>query len=248
MLPAMQSPSAILSGRAALVTGASSGIGLAVARLLADRGCGVTMVARDENRLQSAAFEGALPISADAADEEAMGSALQRHIERWGRLDIVVANAGIGRAGGVGNTPPHRLERVLRTNLLSLFTLGRLTLPALRDAGAEHRGAWFIVTASISGLRPMPGYAAYSASKAAALSVARSIDAEESQHGVRACALCPAFVDTPMTESTRDRVPADAMLPPSDVAAAVDFLLALSPNASVTEIAIGRTGAPPLEP
>lgn len=234
--------------RAALVTGASAGIGLAVCKLLAERGYGVTMVARDEQRLRAAAPEAALAVAADAADEESLAAALQRHTQRWGRLDVVVANAGTGSAGTVATTRPHHLERMLRTNVVSLFTLARLAMPALRDAGVEHRGAWFVVTASISGLRPMPGFAAYSASKAAALSIARSVNAEESANGVRACALCPAFVDTAMTEWTRETVPAGAMLVPDDVALAVRFLLDLSPSASVTEIVIGRAGTDWLAP
>lgn len=238
-----------MTARAALVTGASAGIGLAVARLLSQRGHGVTLVARDEARLRDAAIDGeVLRVAADAADDEAMQGAVERHLERFGRLDVAVANAGTGSPGGAASTRPHHLDRILRTNVVSLFTLARHAMPALRDAGAEHRAAWFVVTASISAVRPMPGFAAYSASKAAALSVARSVDVEESQHGVRACALCPAFVETAMTEWTRERVPAEAMLQPADVAAAVGFLLDLSPTARVTEIVVGRSGGDALAP
>ena len=237
-----------MTARAALVTGASAGIGLAVSRTLTERGYGVTMVARDPQRLEAAALDGALTVAADAADDEAMQAALQRHMERWGRLDVAVANAGTGSGGAVASTKPHHLDRMLRTNVAALFTLARHAMPALRQAGAEHQSAWFVVTASISGVRPAPGFAAYSASKAAALSVARSVDMEEASSGVRACALCPGFVETAMTEWTRDSVPADRMLQPGDVAAAVRFLLELSPNARVTEIVIGRTGAGWQEP
>lgn len=237
-----------MTARAALVTGASAGIGLAVARMLEERGYGVTMVARDVQRLEAAAGGAALAVAADAADEEQMDAALQRHVQRWGRLDVVVANAGTGSGGGVASTRPQHLERMLRTNVGALFTLARLAMPALRESGAEHRAAWFVVTASISGVRPAAGFAAYSASKAAALSIARSVDLEEAEHGVRACALCPGFVETAMTEWTRDSVPAEAMIQPDDVAAAVRFLLDLSPNARVSEIVMGRTGAPPLTP
>jgi NADP-dependent 3-hydroxy acid dehydrogenase YdfG len=237
-----------VTARAALVTGASAGIGLAVSRLLSARGYGVTMVARDAQRLRAAALPQALTVSADAADDGAVEAALRRHLERWGRLDVVAANAGTGSGGTVASTRPHHLERMLRTNVGALFTLARLAMPALREAGAEHRGAWFVVTASISGVRPAGGFAAYSASKAAALSVARSVDVEEAANGVRACALCPAFVETAMTEWARDSVPAGAMLQPEDVAAAVGFLLDLSPNARVTEIVMGRTGASWQEP
>lgn len=243
-----------MTARAALVTGASAGIGLAVSRLLAERGYALTLVGRDRPRLDAAAESllacgtAVQAVAADAGDEDAVAAAVDGHLSRWGRLDVVVANAGTGSGGGAASTRPQHLERMLRTNVVGLFTLARLALPALRAAGTEHRGAWFVVTASISGLRPAPGFAAYSASKAAALSLARSVDVEESRNGVRACALCPAFVATAMTEWTRDSVPAEEMLQPDDVAAAVGFLLTLSPGASVSEIVMGRAGAPPLTP
>jgi 3-oxoacyl-[acyl-carrier protein] reductase len=231
--------------RAALVTGASAGIGLAVAKVLAEQGFSLTIVGRDQARLDAAAatLGDVEAIAADASDEDAMARVVEAHLARWGRLDVVVANAGAGSAGTVAATQPRHLDRVLRGNVVGPFALARLCIPALR----EQRG-WFIVTASISGVQPTAGFAAYSASKAAAVSLARSIDAEEAAHGVRACALCPAFVDTAMTAWTRDAVPAEAMLQPSDVGEAVRFLLALSPNASVTEIVLGRTGMPGLTP
>jgi NAD(P)-dependent dehydrogenase (short-subunit alcohol dehydrogenase family) len=240
-----------VTARAALVTGASAGIGLAVSRVLAERDFAVTMVGRGRERLDAAAggLGGeVLAVAADAADEDAMAAAVAEHLERFGRLDVVVANAGTGSGGGVASTRPEHLDRMLRTNVVALFTLARLAMPALREAGAEHRGAWFVVTSSISGVQPAAGFAAYSASKAAALSVARSVNVEESRRGVRACALCPAFVETAMTEWAREAVAADRMMQPSDVAEAVRFLLSLGPNASVTEIVLGRTGSDGLTP
>ncbi len=112
----------------------------------------------------------------------------------------------------------------------------------------ERTGRWFVVVASLAGTWPMRGFAGYSATKAAAVSLARSIAIEEAGAGVRACAICPAFVDTELSAWARDRVPAEAMLEPADVAEAVRFLLRLSPNASVTELVLRRAGAAPLDP
>ncbi len=248
-----------MTARAALVTGASAGIGLAVSRALVERGYSVTMVARDAARL-GAALRDHMPhaqpggasmvqgLAADAADAEQMAEVMRGHLMAYRRLDVVVANAGTGSGGDAASTKPKHLERMLRVNVEALFTLAHLTMPALREAGAEHRGAWFVVTASISGVRPMPGFAAYSATKAAALSLARSVDVEEERNGVRACALCPAFVETAMSEWTRESIPAETMLQPGDVAAALRFLLDLSPAARVTELVIGRTATEWLAP
>jgi NAD(P)-dependent dehydrogenase (short-subunit alcohol dehydrogenase family) len=242
-----------VTARAAIVTGASAGIGLAVCEALVRQGYAVTMVARDAARIEAAAAQFAesgdvTAMSADAGDESALAEVVGAHLDWYGRIDAVVANAGFGGAGTVADTQARHLERAWRANVAAPFALARLAMPSLRRAGDEHGRAWFVVTASISGVHPSPGFAAYSASKAAAVSLAQSIAAEEASHGVRACALCPAFVDTAMTEWTRDSVPADSMLQPADVAETVGYLLRLSPAASVTEIVIGRTGQPRFSP
>jgi NAD(P)-dependent dehydrogenase (short-subunit alcohol dehydrogenase family) len=96
----------------------------------------------------------------------------------------------------------------------------------------------------MSGVWPTVGSAGYSASKAAAVSLARSIASEEAANGVRSCAICPAFVDTDMTSWLEGSIPTDAMLEANDVAEALRFLLRLSPSASVTELVLRRVGAP----
>jgi NAD(P)-dependent dehydrogenase (short-subunit alcohol dehydrogenase family) len=237
--------------RAAIVTGASAGIGLAMCERLVADGYAVTMLGRDPQRIQAAASGlggDTTAVAGDAADEATLAALVEDHLARYGRLDVAVANAGFGGAGAVAQTEARHLERTLRVNVVAPFALARLAMPALRRAGEEHGGAWLVVTASISGVRPAAGFAAYSASKAAARSLALSVAAEEAGNGVRACAICPAFVDTAMTSWTRDRVPAEAMLQPNDVAAALGFLLSLSPAASVTELVMGRTGAEPFAP
>jgi short-subunit dehydrogenase len=234
--------------RAALITGASAGIGLAIAHQLALGGFDLTVAARRAEGLKRAADElgevtSVRTTAVDAADPEAVAALVREHMDLYHRLDVAVANAGSGRQGTAASTRAQELASMLSLNVAAPFALAREALPALRAAGSEHRGAWFIVTASISGVTPTAGFAGYSASKAAAISLARSITREEADSGVRACALCPAFVDTAMSEWTHGSVPPASMLRAADVAAAVPFLLALSPNALVEEIVIGRHGA-----
>jgi NADP-dependent 3-hydroxy acid dehydrogenase YdfG len=234
----------------ALVTGASAGIGLAIAETLCREGHAVTMVARREPRLSEAASSLQLrgfdvhAVAADVAGTDVAERLVADHVSRFGGLDVLVANAGRGTAATVVEAAPSEIERMLQVNVTSAFALAAAAIPALR---VSH--GWFIAMASMSGVWPTTGVAAYSATKAAAVSLARSIAAEEAESGVRACAICPAFVDTDFTAWLDGAInPAD-MLTADDVAETVRFLLRLSPAASVTEIVLRRVTAPsPLAP
>jgi 3-oxoacyl-[acyl-carrier protein] reductase len=244
--------------RSAIVTGASAGIGLAMTRALLQDGFTVTMAARDEARLLAAADQlGELVDDAataitvhpgDAGDPEAVDDLVAAHLARSGRLDVVVANAGTGTKSPTADTRQKDLERMTRVNVYGPFALARATLPALRACAAEGGSPWFVVTSSLAGVWPMTDFAAYSATKGVGLSLARSISAEEHGNGVRACAICPAFVDTDMTSWVHDAEGPTAMLSPDDVAEAMRFLLRLSPSALVPEIVIQRAGAPAFVP
>jgi 3-oxoacyl-[acyl-carrier protein] reductase len=240
--------------RTAIVTGASAGIGLAVTATLASEGYAVTMVARHAERLTTAAEKlrgDGSEVTALAADVAADGAAahiVATHLDRHGTLDVLVANAGGGTNGSVARTMPNDLDGMLRVNVVALFDLAREAVPALRREQPRAGSGWFVVISSLAGTWPTPGFAAYSATKGVGLSVARSIAAEEARHGVRACAICPAFVDTDLTAWTRDRVPPEEMVDPQDVAEAVRMLVRLSPTAVVTELVLRRVGVGANEP
>ncbi|HET6966462.1 MAG TPA: SDR family oxidoreductase [Acidimicrobiales bacterium] len=239
--------------RTALVTGGSSGMGLAVAEFLAEEGYSLTICGRDVSRLRDArshleeAGAEVAEVSADLSEEGAAERVVEAHLSRYGGLDVVMAGAGFSRRATVAETHADSLRRLLTVHVESSFALARAALPALRRPPSGRPG-WFIVMSSISASWPVAGFAGYSAAKAALLSLARSINAEEGDQGVRACAICPAFVDTPLTAPLRGSVNREDMLSPDDVVAAVRFLLSLSRSASVGQLVIERVGAGTLSP
>jgi short-subunit dehydrogenase len=243
-----------VADRAAIVTGASSGIGLTLAAGLGREGYAVTMSARKADRLEAAAADlkaNGLDVNAVASDAGQAGAAehlVAAHLERYGRIDFVCANAGTGSPGPAGDNREKDTDRMTRVNLLAPFALARETIPHMRTAAAEGSRPWFVIMSSLSGVWPMKGFAAYSATKAAAMSLAKSINVEEAQRGVRACAICPAYVDTDFTTWTHDTVPPTTMLSAQDVTETVMYLLRLSENAIVHEIVLQRAGARPFEP
>ena len=223
--------------RAALVTGGSSGIGLAIARMLRDEGFELTLASRRAEKVEAAAKElGAVAIAADVGDADSCASLVAAHKERFGRLDMLVNSAGIGIGGRVEDIPAKHLDLQLGVNLRGLFLMTQAAIPLLR----ESRG-WIVNLASIAGTLPTPGLAAYGATKAAVISLTRSVNEELDADGVRAVALCPGFVDTPMAEWSG--IPGNEMIQPEDCAEIVRMLLRLSPHARVPQVVIERVGS-----
>jgi NAD(P)-dependent dehydrogenase (short-subunit alcohol dehydrogenase family) len=232
--------------RAAIVTGASSGIGLEIARLLGQEGHAVTMAARRPEKLEAAAQELAgegLDVQAVAGNlgvEEDVRRVVAAHRERYGRLDVLVNNAGVGIGEPVDGLTTKKIDLQLQTNLRSVFLFYRECTPMLREAGAEHRNALVVNMASIAGKSGQPWLSVYGATKAAILNFSQAMDKEMAKDGVKSTALCPAFVDTAMTDFVKGEVPAEKMITTNDVAEGVRFLLRLSPNCIVPEITFAR--------
>ena len=223
--------------RAALVTGGSSGIGFAIARALRDEGLDVSVASRRAEKVEAAAAElGAHGVVADVAEEVDCVRLVAQHIERFGRLDVLVNSAGVGIESAAAAIEARQLDLQLAVNLRGLMLVTREALPHLR----EHDG-WIVNLASILGLRPEGTLAVYSATKAAVISFTGSLNRTEHEHGVRACALCPAFVDTPMAEWSG--IPNDEMIRPADCAEVVRMLLRLGPRARVPQVVLERVGA-----
>jgi NAD(P)-dependent dehydrogenase (short-subunit alcohol dehydrogenase family) len=223
--------------RAALVTGGSSGIGLAIARALKEDGFDLTLVSRRPEKIEAAADElGATAIAANVADAEECARIVAEHHDRFGRLDVLVNSAGVGVGGSIEDLPAKHLDLQLGVNLRGLFLVTQAAIPLLR----ESRG-WIVNLASIAGTVPTPGLATYGATKAAVIALTRSLNAELDADGVRAIALCPGFVDTPMAQWSG--IEPDEMIRPEDCAEVVRMCLRLSPNVRIPQVVMERVGS-----
>jgi NAD(P)-dependent dehydrogenase (short-subunit alcohol dehydrogenase family) len=223
--------------RAAIVTGGSSGIGLAIARMLRDEGYDLTLASRRPEKVEAAANElGAVAVAADVADEAACERLVAGHRERFGRLDMLVNSAGIGIAGTVESLSAKHLDLTIGVNLRGLFLVTQKAIPMLRESHG-----WIVNLASIAGTLATPGLSSYGATKAAVISLTRSLNEELDADGVRAVAICPGFVDTPMAEWSG--IPGDEMIQPEDCAEIVRMCLRLSPHARVPQVVIERAGS-----
>ncbi len=221
----------------ALVTGGSSGIGLAIARMLRDEGFDLTLASRTAAKIEAAAAEiGAQAVTADVGKEEDCIRVVSEHRERFGGLDVLVNSAGIGIAGTVESLQTKHVDLQLNINLRGLLLVSREAIPLLK----ETKG-WIVNLASIAGTTPTPGLTVYGATKAAVIALTRSQNAELDGDGVRAIAICPGFVDTAM--AAWSGLAADEMIQPEDCAEIVRMCLRLSPRARIPQVVVERVGS-----
>jgi NAD(P)-dependent dehydrogenase (short-subunit alcohol dehydrogenase family) len=236
------------AARAAIVTGASSGIGLAIARILGEEGYAITMAARRAEKLDAAvqglAAEGfeVQAVAVNVSDEAEIQKVVAAHREKYGRLDVLVNNAGVGSGAIVGEIQTKHLDMQLSVNLRSIVLFYRECVPLLLAAAAEHSNALVVNTSSISGKFGQGWLSVYSATKHGVVGWTEAMNKELAPQGIKSTALCPAFVDTPMTEFAKQHVPAEQMIRPQDIAEAVRFLLKVSPACIVPEMMFVRPG------
>jgi NADP-dependent 3-hydroxy acid dehydrogenase YdfG len=178
-----------LEGKVALVTGASGGIGAAVARRLHAAGASLGLLSRSGDDL---GLERALGLVCDVRDRTAVAVAADEVVERFGHLDVVVANAGVGAYGPFVELGPERLEAMIDVNLKGTLYTAAATVPHLIAAGEGD----FVSLASVAGLRAFPGEAVYNASKFGQVGFTRALDHELRERGVRATCICPGGVKT----------------------------------------------------
>jgi short-subunit dehydrogenase len=233
---------------AAIVTGASRGIGADVARRLAAKGFDLTVSARGIDALDEIAASlraefgiDVTVVSADMSEPEQVVAIVAAHLAAFGRLDTMVLNAGMGLIGPLETFPVRRFEKMFAVNVRSAYLMLQQALPALRVAGATTaHGGKVIAVASMTGIVGVPNNSAYGATKAALISLCETLNSEESLAGVTATAVCPGYVATPMTEGLSDLVSQDDMLPSGDVAIAVTALTDLSRGTVIPSIVLAR--------
>jgi len=235
-----------MAERAAIVTGASSGIGLAIAQMLGERGYGLTVAARRPEKLDGAAgqlreqgYELEV-VAGSTADEEVVRQVVSTHAERFGRCDVLVNNAGVGIGQPVAEIGTKQLDMQLGVNLRAYVLFYREAAGLLREAAQEHGKAVVVNTASIAGKSGQGWLSVYSATKAGVIGFTQAMNKELGDEGIRSCALCPGFVDTPMTDFVKGQVSAEEMITPTDIALGVQVLLDVSPACVIPEIVFQR--------
>jgi len=237
-----------MAERAAIVTGASSGIGLAIARVLGEEGYAVTMAARQPEKLDRACAlltEAGLDVYAVAgnlSEEESIQRVVAEHKEKYGRLDVLVNNAGVGAGALLADILTKRIDLQLSVNLRQVILFYRESLDLLKAAGAEHGNALVVNTSSISGKRGEAFLSVYSAAKHGVVGWTQAMNKELAAFGIKSTALCPAFVDTPMTDFVKGHINAGDMIRPQDVAESVRFLLRTSTGCVIPEIMFEMPG------
>ncbi|WP_181783308.1 SDR family NAD(P)-dependent oxidoreductase [Pseudonocardia pini] len=233
--------------RAALVTGGSSGIGRAFALALAEDGYDLTLVARTAEKLAVVAREvearggTANVVVGDVSDEGSVAASVASHVDRFGRLDVLVNSAGLGIGEPVGAVTTRRLDRQLSVNVRATVLFCREALGLLTAAGAEHGRALVLNLSSSAGRRGVGGFSVYSATKFAVVGFTEALDAELAGTGVKATVLCPSLVRTPMSEGVHaaDGV---ALLETDDLVKVLRLLLDLSPGCQVPELRMSPPG------
>jgi NAD(P)-dependent dehydrogenase (short-subunit alcohol dehydrogenase family) len=216
--------------------------------MLGEEGYGVTMAARRPDKLEAAAKtladEGldVSQVAANMADEEDIKRVVAAHRDRYGRLDVLVNNAGVGIGAPIDETETKRLDMQLDVNIRSIVLFYRECVDLLKAAGAEHKKALVVNTASIAGKHGQAWLSIYSATKHAVVGFTASMNRELAEAGIKSCALCPGFVDTNMTDFVKGQVAPEDMIQPEDIAESVRFLLRVSPVCIVPEIMFVRPG------
>ncbi|MPZ62513.1 MAG: SDR family NAD(P)-dependent oxidoreductase [Propionibacteriales bacterium] len=236
-----------MNRRVALVTGASSGIGLAIAQMLVSDGYQVTVVSRTREKLQRAADElqklGTVhAIAANVGVDDEVERTVAEHRERFGRLDLLVNNAGQGILGELETMPAKHIDLQLAVNLRSVIGFYQHTMDLLKSAAGEHGSALVVNVSSIAGKQGQPRLAAYSAAKHGIVGLTEAMNRELASTGVKSTVLCPGYVDTTIADPFKDTVSGEQMIRPEDLAESVRFLTRLSPMCVVPEILFLRPG------
>ena len=234
--------------RSAIVTGSSRGIGRAIAQALAEDGYSLTITGRRPDGVEQAVSElrdaGAdvHGVALNHADPDAPAEIVKRHSERFGRLDVLVNNAGVGIGAAADEHQTKFVDMQLGVNLRAIILFYREAIPLLK-ASAEQTGQSHVINlSSISGKSGQPWLSVYSATKAAVVGYTEAMSKELATVHIKSTAFCPGFVDTDMSDFIKDQVPAHEMIRPQDIVEGVRFVLRLSRGCTIPEIVFMRPG------
>jgi NADP-dependent 3-hydroxy acid dehydrogenase YdfG len=245
-----------LSGAAALVTGASSGIGEATARTLAGRGAVVAVAARRSDRLEALAAEiagsggTALPVELDVSDREAAEVAVARTVEELGRLDVLVNNAGVMLLGPMLEAPVEEWQQMVEVNLLGLMYMTKAAIPHLLEAAEGDRGVADIVNiSSVAGRIARRNSGVYNATKFGVGAFSESLRQEVTRRHVRVALVEPGAVATELQGHNRPEVKEEIekrfagmeVLEAEDIADAIEFAVTRPPRVAVNEVLVRPT-------
>jgi NADP-dependent 3-hydroxy acid dehydrogenase YdfG len=238
-----------LAGETALITGASAGIGWATALAFAEKGAHVVVTARREQRLRElcdliAARDGkAVYLAGDAADEATAQNCVALAVKQFGRLDILINNAGAGNYKNLVDTSVEEYDALMDSNMKSSFLFTRHAVPVMIE---QKRGEILFIS-SVAGLQGYAGEAVYCASKFAQIGFAQALDGELRKHGIKVGTICPGGVKTEFAVGkgrTEEGVKNSYMMEPHEVADAIVFACMQPRNARILQMTVRHMGEP----
>jgi 3-oxoacyl-[acyl-carrier protein] reductase len=232
-----------LTNKVAVITGASSGIGRAIAERFALAGCAVVLAGRNQKKLADVAKEiearrgRAHAVACDVTQEADVQHLVEEAVRRYGGLDYMINNAGVFHSKELANTTTDEYDTVVDTNLKGVYLGCREAFKVMKKAGGGH----ILNISSVAGKEAWAGLGLYGASKFAVMGLTQALADEGNPYGIKVTALCPGLVNTPMMAQTG--VAADAMIQPDDVAASALYLVQLPKNVVIRELVMERKGA-----
>lgn len=234
-----------LKGKVAIITGSSSGIGKAIALRFGREGAKVVVAARRlarcEETVASIGRSGgeACAIQTDVSEESQVEVLLAETVRRWGRVDLLVNNAGIGGGGRLADTTTKAFDEVINVNLRGTFFCCRAGFNRMRQQG----GGVIINVSSVAGLQAWSGTGAYSASKHGIMALTKALADEGRPYGIKVSAICPGGVADELVDASPEEILRSEKIDPFDIAETALFLASLGPYATVHQIVIDRLGA-----